>query len=586
MTGVSEAGVSTGVSASGVTAAAGFRAAGVTAGLKASGDADVALVVNDGPRRRRGRGVHLQPRARPTRCCGASARSPTAGCAPSCSTPAARTAAPGRTGFADHARHRRAGRRPCSGSPRGDVLVCSTGLIGERLPMDGCCSPASRPPRRRCRTDGGAAAADAIMTTDTVPKTTPRRRRGGWTVGGMAKGAGMLAPALATMLVVLTTDAVVDAADLRRGAARRHPASPSTGSTPTAACRPTTPCCCWPAARPGSRPTAAGVRRGRPRRPARDLARQLLADAEGAEHDIAIEVRRRRRPRTTPSRSAGRWPAATCSRPRSSARTPTGAGSSPRSARRRRPSTRPTLDVAINGVQVCRDGGPGEDPGRWSTCPGARCDVRDRPARRRRPPPRSGPTTSPTTTSTRTARTRHDRPRCRHDHAPDRTRGSTAAAEGRRARRGAALAAALPRRDRRGQVRRQRDDRRRAASAPSPRTSCSCARPGCSRSSCTAAARRSRRCSSGSGIASEFRGGLRVTTPEAMDVVRMVLVGQVGRELVGLVNAARPARRSACPARTPGCSAPSAAAPSSTARRSTSAWSATSSRSTRRRCST
>ena len=79
------------------------------------------------------------------------------------------------------------------------------------------------------------------------------------------------------------------------------------------------------------------------------------------------------------------------------------------------------------------------------------------------------------------------------------------------------------------------------------------------------------------GIASEFRGGLRVTTPEAMEVVRMVLVGQVGRDLVGLINATARSR-SACPARTAACSPPTAAAPWSTARRSTSAWSATSSR--------
>ena len=79
------------------------------------------------------------------------------------------------------------------------------------------------------------------------------------------------------------------------------------------------------------------------------------------------------------------------------------------------------------------------------------------------------------------------------------------------------------------------------------------------------------------GIASEFRGGLRVTTPEAMEVVRMVLVGQVGRELVGLINAT--ARwRSGCPARTAACSPPSVVAPWSTARTSTSVWSATWSR--------
>ena len=85
------------------------------------------------------------------------------------------------------------------------------------------------------------------------------------------------------------------------------------------------------------------------------------------------------------------------------------------------------------------------------------------------------------------------------------------------------------------------------------------------------------------GIPSEFRGGLRVTTPEAMEVVRMVLVGQVGRDLVGLINGHSTARRRAVRRGRRACSPPSGAAPSSTARRSTSAWSATSSPSGPRR---
>ena len=93
-----------------------------------------------------------------------------------------------------------------------DVAVCSTGLIGQLLPMPtllaGCESAAAA-----LSDDGGSAAATAIMTTDTVAKTATYDGEG-WSVGGMAKGAGMLAPGLATMLVVLTTDALVEPGDL------------------------------------------------------------------------------------------------------------------------------------------------------------------------------------------------------------------------------------------------------------------------------------------------------------------------------------------------------------------------------------
>jgi glutamate N-acetyltransferase/amino-acid N-acetyltransferase len=94
-----------------------------------------------------------------------------------------------------------------------DVLVCSTGLIGIPLPVDRVA--AGVPPLVAARTvDGGDLAARAILTTDTVAKQVVVARTG-FTIGGMAKGAAMLAPDMATMLAVLTTDAAVGPADLR-----------------------------------------------------------------------------------------------------------------------------------------------------------------------------------------------------------------------------------------------------------------------------------------------------------------------------------------------------------------------------------
>jgi glutamate N-acetyltransferase/amino-acid N-acetyltransferase len=104
------------------------------------------------------------------------------------------------------------------------VAVCSTGLIGDRLPMDKLLAGVSEIVHELAGgLSGGEGAARAIMTTDTVSKQVALHHSGGWTVGGMAKGAGMLAPSLATMLCVITTDAVADAgaldAALRRAAA-------------------------------------------------------------------------------------------------------------------------------------------------------------------------------------------------------------------------------------------------------------------------------------------------------------------------------------------------------------------------------
>ncbi len=211
----------------GVTAPAGFRAAGIAAGLKASGALDLALVFNEGPGYAAA-GVFTgnQVKAAPvlwTRQVLTAGRLRAvilnSGCANACTGPA---------GFQDA--HATAEAVAAALSDRGaeigaiEVAVCSTGLIGDRLPMDKVL------PGVRAIVDelaggrtGGEEAARAIMTTDTVPKQVAVHHRDNWTVGGMVKGVGMIAPSLATMLCVLTTDAVAAAAAfdaaLRRAAA-------------------------------------------------------------------------------------------------------------------------------------------------------------------------------------------------------------------------------------------------------------------------------------------------------------------------------------------------------------------------------
>lgn len=194
-----------------VTGPKGFSASGVTAGLKPSGTPDLALVVNHGPHRAAA-GVFTSNRvqAAPVQWSrqvlvdrSLQAVILNSGGANACTGP---------DGFADTHRTAElaADALQAAGHDAGaiDVAVCSTGLIGVRLPMD--LITASIPALvANLDTDGGQAAAEAIMTTDTVTKEAVSVGVG-WSVGGMAKGAAMLAPGLATMLVVITTDAVVD----------------------------------------------------------------------------------------------------------------------------------------------------------------------------------------------------------------------------------------------------------------------------------------------------------------------------------------------------------------------------------------
>jgi glutamate N-acetyltransferase/amino-acid N-acetyltransferase len=192
-----------------VTAARGFRAAGVTAGLKVSGRPDVALVVSDTTANAAAVFTTNTVRAAPVlQSIAALADGRLRAVVLNSGGANACTGAPGRADAAAMAAVT-AGHIGCAPT---DVAVASTGLIGVRLPMERVV-PGIEAAAAALAPSGGADAARAIMTTDSVPKEAARSA-GGVTIGGMAKGAGMLAPALATMLVVLTTDAAVEPGDL------------------------------------------------------------------------------------------------------------------------------------------------------------------------------------------------------------------------------------------------------------------------------------------------------------------------------------------------------------------------------------
>ncbi|MET0805625.1 MAG: bifunctional glutamate N-acetyltransferase/amino-acid acetyltransferase ArgJ [Lacisediminihabitans sp.] len=267
-----------------VTHPQGFAASGVAAGLKASGNTDVALVVNQGPLSAAAV-VFTSNRAKANPIIWSqqvitdgivSAVLLNSGGA-NCYT--------GAQGFqTTHATAERTAELLDAGA--GDILVCSTGLIGEQLDrslmlagIDAAVAALS--------TDGGLDAATAIMTTDTHPKQAIVQRDG-WSIGGMAKGAGMLAPGLATMLVVITTDA--DLPSDRLDTALRAATRVTFDRLDSDGCMSTNDQVTLLAS------GASGIT------PALDdftaaltelctsLATQLQEDAEGAAHDITIEV--------------------------------------------------------------------------------------------------------------------------------------------------------------------------------------------------------------------------------------------------------------------------------------------------------
>ncbi|MDQ1698975.1 MAG: glutamate N-acetyltransferase / amino-acid N-acetyltransferase [Frankiaceae bacterium] len=268
-----------------VTAAAGFVAAGVAAGLKASGDPDVALVVNTGPSYAAA-GVFTSNRVQAAPVLwsrqvvsGGVLRAVVlnSGGANACTGP---------DGFQDT--HRTAEHvAGLLGCGAGEVAVCSTGLIGERLPMqrllDGVDKAAAG-----LDPDGGDVAAEAIRTTDTVRKTALVRNEN-VTVGGMAKGAGMLAPGLATMLCVLTTDAVATAETL--DAVLRDAVRLTFDRVDADGCMSTNDTVLLMASGASGVELPAADLAAMVHAACDDLARQLVADAEGATKDVVITVR-------------------------------------------------------------------------------------------------------------------------------------------------------------------------------------------------------------------------------------------------------------------------------------------------------
>lgn len=190
-----------------VTAARGFRAAGVAAGLKDSGRPDVALVVNDGPSSVAA-GVFTTNRVVAAPVVWTREVLKTRELKAVVLNSGGANACTGPDGFADT--HHTAEHVAAElGLDPLDIGVCSTGLIGQRLDLD-TLLPGASAAVEVLSSDGGSDAAVAIMTTDSVPKEAVIEGSG-FVVGGMAKGAGMLAPGMATMLCVLTTDAAVDA---------------------------------------------------------------------------------------------------------------------------------------------------------------------------------------------------------------------------------------------------------------------------------------------------------------------------------------------------------------------------------------
>ncbi|MGW7415255.1 bifunctional glutamate N-acetyltransferase/amino-acid acetyltransferase ArgJ [Streptomyces sp. NPDC054863] len=272
-----------------VTAAQGFTAAGIAAGIKANGNPDLALVVNTGPRRAAA-GVFTSNRVKAAPVLWSeqvvkggeiSAVVLNSGGANACTGP---------KGFQDtHATAEKAAEVLSEGGldlGAGEVAVASTGLIGILLPMDKLL-PGIEKAAAELSTRGGEKAAIAIKTTDSVHKTAVAEGDG-WVVGGMAKGAGMLAPGLATMLVVLTTDADLEASALDR--ALRDATRQTFDRVDSDGCMSTNDTVLLLASgasriAPEYDEFAAAVRTV-----CDDLARQLIGDAEGASKDIRIEV--------------------------------------------------------------------------------------------------------------------------------------------------------------------------------------------------------------------------------------------------------------------------------------------------------
>jgi glutamate N-acetyltransferase/amino-acid N-acetyltransferase len=350
-----------------VTAPAGFRAAGVAAGLKESGQPDVAVVLNDGPSRAAA-AVFTSNRVQAapvlwTRqvVSGGRVRAVVlnSGGANAC------TGAPGFQDTHATAEHL----AQAIDDSAGEIAVCSTGLIGERLPMDKLLPGVDAAAAAVSRA-GGLFAADAIRTTDTVVKIA--FRHGGtnadrlYVIGGMAKGAGMLAPALATMLCVLTTDADLTAAELDE--ALRSAVAETFDRLDTDGCMSTNDTVLLMASgATGVRPDLGEFTVSLTEVCA-DLARQLQLDAEGAQKMITIEVigAASENDAVTAGRAVARSNLVKCAiggEDPNWGRILAAVGTTDAVFEPDR------LNVAVNGVWVCRHGAAGDERGKVDLTP-------------------------------------------------------------------------------------------------------------------------------------------------------------------------------------------------------------------------
>ncbi len=269
-----------------VTAARGFEAAGVAVGLKSSGNLDVAVVVNRGPLKV-GAAVFTSNRAKANPIIWSEQVVKDGVVEAIVLNSGGANCFTGSFGF--QTTHMTAEKTAeLLDVSAGDILVCSTGLIGtgdavfRGKVLDGVAQGiAGLTPH------GGEDASLAIMTTDSKPKRT-ELERDGWTIGGMAKGAGMLAPGLATMLVVITTDAVLTSA--QADAALRQATHVTFDRLDSDGCMSTNDQVTLLASGASGIAPDPDMFAIALTRVCQELAEQLQTDAEGASHDISIQV--------------------------------------------------------------------------------------------------------------------------------------------------------------------------------------------------------------------------------------------------------------------------------------------------------
>lgn len=344
-----------------VTYPAGFVAAGVAAGLKSTGKPDVSLVVNEGPYFTAA-AVLTQNRVYAAPVAWTKQAVSDGRIDAVVLNSGGANAATGAPGFQDtHATAEHVAevlRAHGKDVSPADVAVCSTGLIGLRLPMDTLLSGIDAAADALSPT-GGEDAALAIMTTDSVPKTVALDGKG-WKVGGMAKGAGMLAPGMATMLCVITTDAVV--APGMAQTALEAAVKVTLNRLDSDGCMSTNDTVVFLASGASGVEPSPGELREILTQACHEISQQLLTDAEGASHDIAITVKGATTDDAAEAvaRAVARsnlFKAAIFGKDPNWGRVIAAVGTVPADVA---PFDAGKLDVWINGVHVCKEAGVGE----------------------------------------------------------------------------------------------------------------------------------------------------------------------------------------------------------------------------------